>query len=487
MVLNNNTDQSCRLSGFQKLPIEIHTRIFKYVTAGFFGSSPYQRRTSLSLLCKEWRYFILQNDYRELSVSIRSGRLNAKHCYDIIKADPDFSHYIDRIYLKFGNEPELWQSQLIYFFLMIKIIVQTKKKSLFIRLIKPQDDGFEFGTYDSEKLEIIGFNEILHEVGQIPGQKTITWDGCFFNSSVVSPMSLIGLTRLFPDLEHLDWHLTFNKLLGWQLYSRIVKSIQILPRTLTRLSINIGYTNGLIWRKVHEVDYFQGGIGDRLCRALRILSYNLVAFRYSGPISVELFTSTYADAIKYFDNVVGNKEYDVPFAEFLKPETEPIYWPNMVDYEVEFAYRDSFGQEVVRNVSDFSYNNGRTGNHVPLTEWNKLYIAASEAMLQMPKIERFELRMPEPSSMSIWLKKFHYFLRFRRQTVSERARDPKHREYCLRFVFHIQPCSAILKLWKQRWGSNLLVSHKKLSIGFFNPVHESRVWDNNGERKFEIV
>ncbi|KAK9449496.1 uncharacterized protein V1518DRAFT_416161 [Limtongia smithiae] len=218
-----------------------------------------------------------------------------------------------------------------------------------------------------------------------------------------------------------------------QYYPRLLKSLTYIPLTITYLDLRFSYEYlpYVTLDSIFESSILQGGAGDRLSRIIRRLSYSLVSLRLHCPISVELFEDQrlgrrqvfYNDLLGvYTDTIPTSSDEEMPGASSSSSSSansssssvpvaddERLY-PNMTKFDVSFRLHSSLGypfcdfRTVPLDDSNIGYyppdiRARYYAGTLPVLDTylpvphalDALLLAATNAMLRMPKIERFLL------------------------------------------------------------------------------------------------
>ncbi|KAK9323358.1 hypothetical protein V1517DRAFT_98338 [Lipomyces orientalis] len=135
-------------------------------------------------------------------------------------------------------------------------------------------------------------------------------------------------------------------------YPYVLKSLRTLPNNITHLELDfrsrIFNDRGQLRRDVFEAPIYCGGRGDRLNRILRHIGSYLKYFKYTGPVTPELFGEQplCLTALRPIDGKVESGPklgVDKPMVSF--PDLEELY--------VRFDIHDSFGEPYFERTTDY--------------------------------------------------------------------------------------------------------------------------------------
>ncbi|KAK9490655.1 hypothetical protein V1508DRAFT_406206 [Lipomyces doorenjongii] len=170
-----------------------------------------------------------------------------------------------------------------------------------------------------------------------------------------SPDSINKLVDTLTNCQRLKF--TYNFMDGIyehhrQYYPYVLKSLRTLPNNITHLELDfhsrIFNDRGQLRRDVFEAPIYCGGRGDRLNQILRQIMSRLKYFKYTGPVTPELFGELPL-CLTALHPINGNVQTG-PKPDIDKPT---IRFPDLEELYIRFDIHDSFGEPYFERTTDY--------------------------------------------------------------------------------------------------------------------------------------
>ncbi|KAK9242839.1 hypothetical protein V1506DRAFT_546241 [Lipomyces tetrasporus] len=403
------------MTGFTSLPIEVHRKIFEY--AGLkevldrWGRYDSVFDLNFTLVCKTYREIVQAHLFRTCLIDItdtsdvefgNNSRFDSRLTMsEIFMRQPHLAKHVKRIDWTFHAQQMICDtsnSQLLANFergwnLMLDIIEMSessdKIRVSFVAVNQYRDPDNELTLIKRDKI-YHGFFSMprLPNLRKVKKPVQLRLEDTANHGTYLTPMFIQDAMSYFQGTTDVILQfLLFEKSAEAYrlLYPDVLKFLSTFPRHITRLTLILGpreFNDGG-YHDIYESQYYRGGQGDRLSRAIRILSTSLQSLHLQGRISEELFwpqpTDTYLEA---FDGCSSHASVD----DIINENAYTPTWVNLTHIEVHFDSVDPYGQKYME--LDYEYQPFSCSNR----KLDALFVAASlAATRRMPKLASFHL------------------------------------------------------------------------------------------------
>ncbi|KAK9237597.1 hypothetical protein V1525DRAFT_403629 [Lipomyces kononenkoae] len=403
------------MADFTSLPIEVHRKIFEY--AGLkevldrWGRYDSNFDLNFALLCKAYREIVQAHLFRSCIIDVTdtndvesgdNSRFDSRLAMsEIFMRQPHLAKYVKRIDWTFHaiqticdtSNDRLRKNFERGWNLMLDIIELSessdKVRVSFVTVNQYRDPDNELTLVKRDKIYHGFFSKVrIPNLRKVKRPVQLRLEDTKNHGAYLTPSFLQEALSYFEDTTDVILQfLLFEKSAEAYrlLYPDVLKFLSTFPKHITRLALYFGprefYAGG--YHDIYESQYYRGGQGDRLSRAIRMLSTTLQSLRVEGRISEELFWPQPAGTfVEASDGCGSHASVD----DMINENADTPVWANLTHIEVRFDSFDPFGHKYMElnyDYQPFSCSSKKL---------DALFVAASlAATRRMPKLASFHL------------------------------------------------------------------------------------------------
>ncbi|KAK9368397.1 hypothetical protein V1509DRAFT_658754 [Lipomyces kononenkoae] len=384
------------MTGFTSLPIEVHRKIFEY--AGLkevldrHGRYDTDFDLNFALLCKAYREIVQAHPFRRCIIDVtdtndesgRNRRFDSRLTKsEIFMRQLHLAKHVKRIDWTFHANQTICDTST--WNLMLDIIELSessdKVRVSFVAVNQYRDPDNQLTLIKRSKI-YHGFYSMMRipNLRNVKRPVQLRLEDTTNHGAYLTPSFLRETLSYFENTTDIILQfLLFEKSAeAYRLmYPDVLKFLSTFPKHITRLTLSFGprdfWDGG--YHDVYESQYYRGGQGDRLSRAIRMLSTTMQSFRLEGRISEELFWPRPTGIFVEASDGCGSHAFNAD---------TPI-WTNLTDIEVHFDNLDPFGQKYMELDYDYQPFSCST------KKLDSLVAASLAATRRMPKLASFHL------------------------------------------------------------------------------------------------
>ncbi|KAK9367629.1 hypothetical protein V1509DRAFT_130820 [Lipomyces kononenkoae] len=360
------------------LPLEIQQMILTYVGAIDLESGVVGPNLHLDRVCQVWREIIQSVLFSSIDLKASAENepgldkyngANLDRAEVIFRTNPVLATYVRTIRIGFiyklidRKDITVIKAAMVKIWKLLALIAEPKVKRSQNLIFAPRRDNLKiifdgFADRSPYPSQPFGSNIKLGKGYKLPNinapveieLRDAVLRGRFFSPDSINKLvdTLTNCQRVKISYNFMDGIYEHHR----QYYPYILKSLRILPTNITRMELDfhsrIFNDRGQLMRDVFEAPIYCGGRGDRLNQILRQMLSHLKYFKYTGPVTPELFGEL---PLQLTD--LHPKNGNVLTGPMPTMDKHTVTFPYLEEIYIRFDIHDSFGEPYFERLTDY--------------------------------------------------------------------------------------------------------------------------------------
>ncbi|KAK9239399.1 hypothetical protein V1525DRAFT_50747 [Lipomyces kononenkoae] len=384
------------------LPLEIQQMILTYVGAIDMESGVAGPNLHLDRVCQVWREIIQGALFSSIQLKASAENepgldkyngANLDRAEVTFRTNPVLATYVRTIRIGFISKSidrkdiTVIKAAMVKIWKLLALIAEPKVKRSQNLIFAPRRDNLKiifegFADRSAHPCQPFGANVKFGKGYKLPNinapveieLRDAVLRGRFFSPDSINKLvdTLANCQRLKISYNFMDGIYDHHR----QYYPYFLKSLRTLPTNITRIELDfhsrIFNDRGQLKRDVFEAPIYCGGRGDRLNQVLRQMLSHLKHFKYTGPVTPELFGELPLNL-----TALHPKDGNVLAGPMPSTDKHTITFPYLEEIYIRFDIHDSFGEPYFERLTDYrempyggmeddEYMDDITGDHYEL-------------------------------------------------------------------------------------------------------------------------